>query len=574
MNNALERLAAAAKAKKLTVFVGAGMSTVSPTNAPGWFELRDLILEEMARFLINDMFSYQDVVRSLLDDLRASTIRPEIILEAIDRFGGMSSVIDFARPLNDGIPNPAHYALASLVREGLVSHIITSNWDTYLERALGGDHPLTLKSPPSDLSDLPNGARALLHVHGSLEGRAFVQAGHYRLGVAPEASRMLAKILDSTQCLFLGYSGNDYDIFPLLRQSMEQSRTVFYWLVKPGVAPGENLRRLLEDFPNRAFLICDELTALLASLGGVLRVSVINEACRDGAAGNDAAQPVAGGLATATEKFGHVFSYLTLAMAAAATGRWDSAKWLCEFATDAVYSLRLYPGESPHWLAAEAYRFAAVCAACQKNINEAHHLIGLSEHEAHQAHNGGYDRVKARQAKEISFGFVLLCANHFDEAEAHFMNVLNGIRATKHFFGMKQWPMLNASAVTGYVVSLAAVENDIDVTLECCSQVYLENVRIRNVWSQCCNLLVLGLCYFRKSMLEDAAEAMNDCRLLAEASGLEEIASAAMANLASFKAPPRGRIEPIGPIQSRQTGWNLSVDPFGLLVFGADETAP
>jgi hypothetical protein len=73
-------------------------------------------------------------------------------------------------------------------------------------------------------------------------------------------------------------------------------------------------------------------------------------------------------------------------------------------------------------------------------------------------------------------------------------------------------------------------------------------------------------------MLEDAAEAANDCRLLAEATGLEQIASAAAANVAALKGPRHQRIEPIGPIQSRQSGWNLSVDPFALFVSGTDET--
>jgi hypothetical protein len=210
-----------------------------------------------------------------------------------------------------------------------------------------------------------------------------------------------------------------------------------------------------------------------------------------------------------------------------------------------------------------------VCAACHKNADEAHRFIRLSEQEAL---HGNFDRVKARHAIGISYGFVLLCTGHFDEAESHFMSVLNEIRVTKHLFGMIQWPMLNASAVTGYVVSMAAVENEIESTLQCCNEVYIENVRTRNVWAQCCSLLVLGLCYFRKSMLEDAAEAANDCRLLAEATGLEQIASAAAANVAALKGPRHQRIEPIGTIQSRQSGWNLSVDPFALFVSGTDET--
>jgi hypothetical protein len=567
MDDGLGGLTEAAKAKKLTVFIGAGVSMESPTNAPSWFEFRNLILDELALFLINDMFSYQGVVRELVADLCASTLRPELILEAIDRFGGMTSVVDFARPLNGGTPNPAHYILASLVRKGLIAHVITSNWDTYLERALGSDHPLTIKSPAPDLRNLGSGERGLLHIHGSFGDPGFIQAGHYRLGVAPEASRILTNILEGTQCLFLGYSGNDYDIFPLLRQSMQESSTAFYWLVKPGFAPSENVKALLDDFPNRVLLMCGEITAFLTSISHLLGVSEINGAGRDCVTTSNTSQLMRGGLAAAIAKFGHAFGYLTLAMAGAAIGKWDSAKWLSEFATDAAYSSKLCPGNTPHWLAAEAYRVAAVCAACCKNADEARRSIDLSEQEAQEAN---FDQTKARQARGVSGGFILLCTNRFDEAESHFMNVLNDIRVTKHFSGMIQWPMLNASAVTGYVTSMAALEKDIDSTLQFCSEVYLENVRIRNLWAQCCNLLVLGLCYFRKSLLDDAAEAMKDCRLLARAIGLEEIASAAAANLAAIEDPQRRKIEAIGPIQSRQSGWNLLIDPFGLVVIGAD----
>ena len=127
--------------------------------------------------------------------------------------------------------NWAHIALACLIQAGYVQRVLTFNFDSILSRAcnLLGLHPsiydFTTANP--HLYHLINDP-SIVHLHG--QGTGFVQ-----LNTKEETQKhtehlgdFIASTLNSNPSLFIGYSGNADEFFPLLKEKYsEQHRLIW-----------------------------------------------------------------------------------------------------------------------------------------------------------------------------------------------------------------------------------------------------------------------------------------------------------------------------------------------------------
>ena len=127
--------------------------------------------------------------------------------------------------------NWAHIALACLMQAGYVERVLTFNFDSILSRAcnLLGLHPSIYDFATANphLYHLINDP-SIVHLHG--QGTGFVQ-----LNTKEETQKhtehlgdFIASTLNSNPSLFIGYSGNADEFFPLLKEKYsEQHRLIW-----------------------------------------------------------------------------------------------------------------------------------------------------------------------------------------------------------------------------------------------------------------------------------------------------------------------------------------------------------
>ena len=146
--------------------------------------------------------------------------------------------------------NWAHIALACLMQGGYIQRVLTFNFDSILSRAcnLLGLHPSIYDFATANphLYHLINDP-SIVHLHG--QGTGFVQLNtkEETLKHTEQLSDFIASTLNSNPSLFIGYSGNADEFFPLLEKKYsEQHRLI--WTGRK-----ENLD-LIEVEPVKGFL--------------------------------------------------------------------------------------------------------------------------------------------------------------------------------------------------------------------------------------------------------------------------------------------------------------------------------
>ncbi|MEQ1128907.1 MULTISPECIES: SIR2 family protein [Acinetobacter] len=127
--------------------------------------------------------------------------------------------------------NWAHIALACLMQSGYIQRVLTFNFDSILSRAcnLLGLHPSIYDFATANphLYHLINDP-SIVHLHG--QGTGFVQLNTQEetLKHTEQLGDFIASTLNSNPSLFIGYSGNADEFFPLLEKKYsEQHRLIW-----------------------------------------------------------------------------------------------------------------------------------------------------------------------------------------------------------------------------------------------------------------------------------------------------------------------------------------------------------
>jgi hypothetical protein len=548
----IDSVLASAQAGRLAIFVGAGASLGSPSYAPGWYEFRDETIDSIAEFLRSDLWNtkaFDDAVCHL----KSSPLAPEMLFEGIDRFSvlsGKTKVHNFAKMLDIGAPNRVHFRIAALVRAGVLRHVVTSNWDTYVDRLLGDPSPLLLITPDLNTDVILPAQRFLLHLHGVVG--QFVQAGIFRLGinVSSVVRKCLGAILEESDCLVIGYSGRDWDVIEELEGLLKSGKGRVFWIYRDGHRPNENVERLIERYPSQVYGIAMDLERVLSLLCEEFHVTIGAPSERERPQRNS-------GLSAAAEALGHYAGHLTLAFSCASLGQWRMAWQLCLIAADVGWSSRIHPEGPSRFEVAEAYRLTAACLACDGIHEEAMDYWKSSTTEiGRHGNNASMDTLFVRN---LQLGNILMCAGDLDEAEKalwHARDVLEYARQSVSY----EWPM-------GEIALLAAIGTLKSLSKSHDSATFNEKVAVgqsrnHNVWGYCCTLLSLALGYVHAGMANDAVMALQDCRTLSSSTGNYPCLEAATANIQLLEGTkPRPSAIKI-PITHRPTGWRLSIDPF------------
>lgn len=209
--------------KPLNFFVGAGISIPSPSCLPSSNSIISLVLDALCINLKTT--TYLDNLPKRAIDVK---IKMEVLFDIIKRNASPRFNLLFSL-FEKGKPNLYHYFFARLLDANLIKYIITTNFDTFIEKSANGElNVLATDSEHSKRLD-----RSLFKIHGTIDRFETIVA------MLPQVSRGLGfhkkKLLNETlnkTCIVIGWSDNDIDLTPLFYEAERGSLIWFYYAPK------------------------------------------------------------------------------------------------------------------------------------------------------------------------------------------------------------------------------------------------------------------------------------------------------------------------------------------------------
>ena len=202
---------------KWVVYCGAGISIPSPSAVPSWKDLATEILSTFYGTRVDKAWLPRDMKEVSLDQ------PPEIVFETFGSILG-PRFLEVFQALDAGKPNDNHVALAALAKLGKLKAIWTTNFDSFVERALeAAGVKFRVLVENADYDDYFSSASAsktksdelvVCKIHGTttLPHTIVAVASAYKSskGFAASKARVFAEHLETSPCMFLGYSGWDF----------------------------------------------------------------------------------------------------------------------------------------------------------------------------------------------------------------------------------------------------------------------------------------------------------------------------------------------------------------------------
>ena len=262
--------------RRLTVFAGAGVSAVAPSCLPSWWQLNHAVLDALAAIGAAATPSAEEVVQKIKAKQDEGRMPPEYTSEVISDTLG-EDYFEVLRVVEGERTNAVHQWLAALGAAGRLSTIVTTNFDTLIERAFAERNtPLRVLVKPEDYLHFDIEAHlahrtsptVLLKLHGTATDpqTAIDTLAQRKRGFAPPVGVVLRQLLTSTAWCMLGYSGADLDAEPnylFLRQMAAQGARGLHWLQRSSNAPLPAVSATLAHFGERGHLHTGELPAWL-----------------------------------------------------------------------------------------------------------------------------------------------------------------------------------------------------------------------------------------------------------------------------------------------------------------------
>ena len=211
---------------KLTLFVGSFVSVRAPTGLPMAAELKQAILATLWRECRSRLSpALTGPPSSTLRRSQWSELPLEILMEEVLSATGVpvDRLLSF---LSEAVPNRNHAVLARLLDQ-VSTRLVTTNFDELIEaaRSVPGDRQ-RLSKPHGTISNPSDMTIQLTQV-----GRRIVSA---------RKRSALELDLSGRDVCFIGYSGRDLDIQPLLRSAPIRS---VLWITKPPLEGESTIER-------------------------------------------------------------------------------------------------------------------------------------------------------------------------------------------------------------------------------------------------------------------------------------------------------------------------------------------
>lgn len=180
--------------------------------------------------------------------------------------------------------NAAHLFFATLVKEGFVDKVITSNFDTLLHRALALENiypnifDFTSSQNP-DSADFSN--ISLFHMHGQKDGMLYLKDESSYDNYLDKMRRFFGDSFEKQTIIVVGYSGSDDPLFGFLA-SVRAFENRLYWVGHNDKEPDEHVfRGILQQTRKQACYIkgydADTFFIQLSELLGLKQPRIISD---------------------------------------------------------------------------------------------------------------------------------------------------------------------------------------------------------------------------------------------------------------------------------------------------------
>jgi len=155
--------------------------------------------------------------------------------------------------------NWAHIALASLLKNGYVSKVLTFNFDNILTKACSLDNfypPIyDLKVLHQDyFSSIPN--RSIVHLHGQWSGFELANSSKDTQDQAEKLKNYIKETLNNAPSLFIGYSGGADAFFTLVQEGFIGQHRLFW--VDYAKEPNSNVKTFIDVNANHRHFIGEQ----------------------------------------------------------------------------------------------------------------------------------------------------------------------------------------------------------------------------------------------------------------------------------------------------------------------------
>lgn len=233
MYSVLDDLVNRIRQRRVVFFLGAGASWEWPANLPTSLELLQELIKPVFLPLTNETGneSTQQILNS---------IRLEIFMQIMtDELG--SKAIEALQILENGQPNQNHLFVAALAEAGHCPLVITTNFDSLIEKALVktsvSKFEVWYSNGQYRRSLTASSTFKILKLHGSLRDRAgrkvhsSIEISTRDLGrsIPRNKAKTINNILRNYDIVFLGYSGlDDFDLYPLILTT--ESDRILFWI--------------------------------------------------------------------------------------------------------------------------------------------------------------------------------------------------------------------------------------------------------------------------------------------------------------------------------------------------------
>jgi tetratricopeptide (TPR) repeat protein len=263
----LEELESLIRESKINFFYGAGISHASPSSLPLANELKLNIVERLVG---------PDRVLTITD--RLDKVPLELVIEVIDR-NSAKFMPALGKLFHSGQPNWNHLFLASLITKGLLKSIMTTNFDTQLEKALARLSSLNYTTYSNEnafsyITQEDLSRPSIVKVHGTADDIASMRSTVQQIARPRNSEarkRAISCFFQETgkSILILGYGArDDFDINPCLRSLKPLHNGAKIYFVKHQHDETFEMRPLADPFTNfdGAAIFCNT-GRLLSGLG-------------------------------------------------------------------------------------------------------------------------------------------------------------------------------------------------------------------------------------------------------------------------------------------------------------------
>lgn len=260
------------------VLCGAGVSVAPPSSVPSWWGFNQAVLTELRSRFLEERTPPKRAVNAMnrlsLDDLDVT----EFSQLVSDAFAG-ATWFDVLGVLDGVAPNMNHLALAYWAKEGSLRAVVTTNFDTLIERAM---HEAGVRHRVYDaqLDDVPRVAAsgtAIVKVHGSAPRRSSLVdlAAQKRRGLPVAWLDWLEAIFATNNVAVAGFSGADLalgDDYFRLKAASGRTPSLL-WLNRPGNRPSDGASEVVRLLGSRGGFVDGTLPDAWSSLGAPLEVA-------------------------------------------------------------------------------------------------------------------------------------------------------------------------------------------------------------------------------------------------------------------------------------------------------------